>query len=84
MKAVRRVEGRVAVLDRVDVDTDQIMPKQFLKRVERTGYGEFAFFDWRSDPTFTLLRPPFAASRAASRSSTAPTSTRTRSCRSSS
>ena len=40
------IEGRVAVLDRNDVDTDQIMPKQFLKRIERTGYGEFLFYDW--------------------------------------
>ena len=39
MKALRRVTGRVAVLDRADVDTDQIIPKQFLKRIERTGYG---------------------------------------------
>jgi 3-isopropylmalate/(R)-2-methylmalate dehydratase small subunit len=39
-------EGRVAVLDRADVDTDQIIPKQFLKRVERTGFGEFLFYDW--------------------------------------
>ena len=40
------VEGEVAVLDRADVDTDQIIPKQFLKRVERTGFGEFLFYDW--------------------------------------
>lgn len=39
--------GRVAPLNRVNVDTDQIIPKQFLKRIERTGFGEFAFFDWR-------------------------------------
>jgi 3-isopropylmalate/(R)-2-methylmalate dehydratase small subunit len=57
VKAVRRVSGRVAVLDRADVDTDQIMPKQFLKRIERTGYGEFLFFDWRKDPNFELNRP---------------------------
>ena len=38
-------------LDRADVDTDQIIPKQFLKRIERTGYGEFLFFDWRTDGT---------------------------------
>ena len=37
----------MAIVDRVDVDTDQIIPKQFLKRIERTGYGEFLFFDWR-------------------------------------
>ena len=57
MKALRSVTGRVAVLDRADVDTDQIIPKQFLKRIERTGYGEFLFFDWMKDPAFELRRP---------------------------
>src|SRR5688500_5397062 len=47
MDPVNTVERPVAVLDRADVDTDQIIPKQFLKRVERTGFGEFLFFDWR-------------------------------------
>jgi 3-isopropylmalate/(R)-2-methylmalate dehydratase small subunit len=60
VKPVRRISGRVAVLDRPDVDTDQIMPKQFLKRIERTGYGEFLFFDWRKDPAFELNRPEYA------------------------
>ena len=46
MDPIEIIEGRVAVLDRNDVDTDQIMPKQFLKRIERTGYGEFLFYDW--------------------------------------
>ena len=46
MRAFEIVEGQVAVLDRSDVDTDQIIPKQFLKRIERTGYGEFLFYDW--------------------------------------
>jgi len=46
VKPLRRVSGRVAVLDRADVDTDQIIPKQFLKRVERSGFGEFLFYDW--------------------------------------
>ena len=46
MKPVRIVEGTVSVLDRADVDTDQIIPKQFLKRVERTGFGQFLFYDW--------------------------------------
>ena len=65
MKALRTVTGRVAVLDRPDVDTDQIIPKQFLKRIERTGYGEFLFQDWRFDedgnehPGFELNRPEF-------------------------
>jgi 3-isopropylmalate/(R)-2-methylmalate dehydratase small subunit len=42
------------------VDTDQIIPKQFLKRIERTGYGEFLFHDWRKDPGFALNRPEYA------------------------
>ena len=69
MKAISRVEGRVAVLDRPDVDTDQIIPKQFLKRIERTGYGQYAFFDWRFDddgnerPGFELNQPQFAGAR---------------------
>jgi len=46
MDPVTTITGRVTVLDRADVDTDQIIPKQFLKRIERTGYGEFLFFDW--------------------------------------
>jgi 3-isopropylmalate/(R)-2-methylmalate dehydratase small subunit len=57
MNPLRSVTGRVAVLDRADVDTDQIVPKQFLKRIERTGYGEFLFFDWMKDPDFELHRP---------------------------
>ena len=60
MKAFTEHTGRVAVLDRADVDTDQIIPKQFLKRIERTGYGEFLFFDWRQDPEFELNRPEYA------------------------
>jgi 3-isopropylmalate/(R)-2-methylmalate dehydratase small subunit len=56
VKAYPRTTGRVAVLDRADVDTDQIIPKQFLKRIERTGYGEFLFHDWRQDPDFELNR----------------------------
>lgn len=47
MEPFRVHKGRVVPLDRVNVDTDQIIPKQFLKRVERTGFGEFLFFDWR-------------------------------------
>ena len=54
MRPLRSVTGTVAVLDRADVDTDQIIPKQFLKRIERTGFGEFLFFDWRKDPAFEL------------------------------
>jgi 3-isopropylmalate/(R)-2-methylmalate dehydratase small subunit len=59
VKPLVRLTGRVAVLDRADVDTDQIMPKQFLKRIERSGYGEFLFFDWAKDPAFELNRPDY-------------------------
>jgi len=60
MEPFVRVTGAVAALDRANVDTDQIMPKQFLKRVERTGFGEFLFHDWRrQDPDFPLERPEF-------------------------
>ena len=54
MQEVKQVSGNVTVLDRSDVDTDQIIPKQFLKRVERTGFGEFLFYDWRKEPGFEL------------------------------
>jgi 3-isopropylmalate/(R)-2-methylmalate dehydratase small subunit len=47
MNPFRLHKGRVAPLDRVNVDTDQIIPKQFLKRIERTGFGQFLFYDWR-------------------------------------
>jgi 3-isopropylmalate/(R)-2-methylmalate dehydratase small subunit len=63
VKPFRRLTGRVAVLDRADVDTDQIIPKQFLKRIERTGYGEFLFFDWAKDPGFELRRPEYAGAK---------------------
>jgi 3-isopropylmalate/(R)-2-methylmalate dehydratase small subunit len=49
MEPVRQVAGRIQVLDRADVDTDQIIPKQFLKRIERSGFGEFLFYDWRKE-----------------------------------
>jgi len=54
MEAVRRVEGTAVPLDRSDVDTDQIVPAQFLKRIERTGFGPFLFHEWRKDPDFVL------------------------------
>lgn len=54
MEKFRTLTSKVMPLDRVNVDTDQIIPKQFLKRIERTGYGEFLFFDWRKDPGFEL------------------------------
>jgi 3-isopropylmalate/(R)-2-methylmalate dehydratase small subunit len=52
------IEGKVAALDRADVDTDQIIPKQFLKRIERTGFGEFLFYDWVRDGEVTLDQAP--------------------------
>jgi len=60
MEPFVRITGAVAPLDRSNVDTDQIIPKQFLKRIERTGFGEFLFHDWRRDePDFVLARPEF-------------------------
>jgi 3-isopropylmalate/(R)-2-methylmalate dehydratase small subunit len=61
MEAIKQVSGAVSVLDRADVDTDQIMPKQFLKRVERTGFGEFLFFDWAKEPGWDLPPNPILA-----------------------
>ena len=61
MDPVRVIEGAVTVLDRADVDTDQIVPKQFLKRVERTGFGEFLFHDWAKEPGWELPRNPILA-----------------------
>ena len=61
MEPVSKVSGRMAPLDRADVDTDQIIPKQFLKRIERTGFGPFLFFDWRADGKFVLDKPEHAA-----------------------
>jgi 3-isopropylmalate/(R)-2-methylmalate dehydratase small subunit len=61
MRALPAVTGSVAVLDRPDVDTDQIIPKQFLKRIERAGYGEFLFYDWMKEPGFELHATPGAS-----------------------
>jgi 3-isopropylmalate/(R)-2-methylmalate dehydratase small subunit len=61
MQPVTVVEGPVSVLDRSDVDTDQIIPKQFLKRVQRTGFGEFLFHDWAKQPGWELPRNPILA-----------------------
>jgi 3-isopropylmalate/(R)-2-methylmalate dehydratase small subunit len=58
MKAIETITGRVSVLNRDDVDTDQIIPKQFLKRVERTGFGEYLFYDWAKEPGWELARNP--------------------------
>jgi 3-isopropylmalate/(R)-2-methylmalate dehydratase small subunit len=66
MKPFRTHHGRVAPLDRVNVDTDQIIPKQFLKRIERTGFGQFLFYDWRfaedgkKNADFVLDEPRYA------------------------
>ena len=66
MQPFRVHKGKVTPLDRANVDTDQIIPKQFLKRIERTGFGEFLFYDWRRgkdgqfDPSFTLNQPRYA------------------------
>src|SRR5207302_5073567 len=63
MEPVSMVSGRMAPLDRADVDTDQIIPKQFLKRIERTGYGPFFFYDWRQQPSFFLNQPQFSGAK---------------------
>ncbi len=66
MRAFTKHSGLVLPMDRSHVDTDQIIPKQFLKRIERTGFGQFLFFDWRflpdgsDNPEFELNRPEFA------------------------
>ena len=60
MEPVTTVVGRALPLDRADVDTDQIIPAEYLKRVERTGFGEFLFDSWRKDPEFVLNRPEYA------------------------
>jgi 3-isopropylmalate/(R)-2-methylmalate dehydratase small subunit len=61
VEPVRVVKGKVSVLDRADVDTDQIIPKQFLKRVERTGFGEFLFYDWKHEDGWDLPPNPILA-----------------------
>src|SRR5918911_2831817 len=61
MDPITVIDGLVSVLDRDDVDTDQIIPKQFLKRVERTGFGEFVFYDWAKDPDWSLPPNPILA-----------------------
>ena len=58
MEAISKITGPVSVLDRANVDTDQIIPKQFLKRIERTGFGEFLFYDWAQEPGWELPRNP--------------------------
>src|SRR5690625_1844431 len=63
IEPVNIIEGGMVPLDRADIDTDQIMPKQFLKRMERTGFGEFMFHDWREDPSFVLNDPRYAGAK---------------------
>jgi 3-isopropylmalate/(R)-2-methylmalate dehydratase small subunit len=63
MQPFRTLTSVATPLDRVNVDTDQIIPKQFLKRIERTGYGEFLFFDWRKDPAFEINQPRYKGSQ---------------------
>jgi 3-isopropylmalate/(R)-2-methylmalate dehydratase small subunit len=69
MEPFVRVTSQVAPLDRVNVDTDQIVPKQFLKRIERTGYGQFLFYDWRfredgsPNPDFELNDPRYSGAK---------------------
>ena len=58
MDPIEVIQGKVAVLDRADVDTDQIIPKQFLKRIERTGFGQFLFHDWRQSGEVELEPNP--------------------------
>lgn len=65
MEAFKKLTGIVGPVDRVNVDTDAIIPKQFLKRIERTGFGQFLFYEWRFDtegnvnPEFELNKPRF-------------------------
>lgn len=63
MKPVRHIVGKAVPLDRSDVDTDQIIPSDWLKRVERTGFGEGLFSEWREDPEFVLNLPQFQGAR---------------------
>ena len=60
MEPINVIEGTAVPLDRSDVDTDQIIPAQYLKRIERTGFGPFLFDEWRKDPTFVLNDPRYA------------------------
>jgi 3-isopropylmalate/(R)-2-methylmalate dehydratase small subunit len=63
MDAVTVVTGRAVPLDRADVDTDQIIPASWLKRIERTGFGEGLFSAWRADPGFVLNQPQYEGAR---------------------
>jgi 3-isopropylmalate/(R)-2-methylmalate dehydratase small subunit len=62
MEPINVITGSVSDLDRSDVDTDQIIPKQFLKRIERSGFGEFLFYDWAKEPGWSLPSNPILTS----------------------
>jgi 3-isopropylmalate/(R)-2-methylmalate dehydratase small subunit len=64
MEPIEVISGGVTALRRADVDTDQIIPKQFLKRIERTGFGEFLFYDWAQEPGWSLPKNPILAAGA--------------------
>jgi len=63
MQKFKTVKGNAIPLNRADVDTDQIIPAQYLKRIERTGFGQFAFESWRKDPTFVLNNPAYSGAQ---------------------
>ena len=60
MEPIRVIEGTALPVDRSDVDTDQIIPAEYLKRIERTGFGPFLFAEWRKDPDFVINDPRYA------------------------
>ena len=60
MEPIKRIEGTALPVDRSDVDTDQIIPAEYLKRIERTGFGSFLFAEWRKDPGFVINDPRYA------------------------
>src|SRR6476469_7634117 len=64
MEPIQVIKGPVTTLKRADVDTDQIIPKQFLKRIERTGFGEFLFYDWAQEDGWSLPKNPILATGA--------------------
>ena len=63
MKKLKIIKSTMLPLNMSNVDTDQIMPKQFLKRVERSGYGEYLFYDWKKDPDFPLNNPLYKGAK---------------------
>lgn len=63
MEKFKTVKGNAIPLNRSDVDTDQIIPAQYLKRIERTGFGQFAFESWRKDPSFVLNNPAYSGAQ---------------------